>query len=117
MWLMLQADVPEDFVIATGSTHSVREFCEMAFAHVGLPLTWEGNGVDERGIGPDGQLLIEIDPRYFRPAEVDLLLGDASKAKEKLGWEPRVGLEQLVQLMVDADLRTVAVEAAAEAVN
>ncbi len=82
MWLMLQAETPSDFVIASGKTHSVREFCEHAFAHVDLPLTWKGSGLNERGIGPDGQVLIQVDPRYFRPAEVDLLLGDASKARE-----------------------------------
>ena len=75
MWLMLQAEKPDDYVIATGETHSVREFCEVAFAHIGLPIKWEGEGVNERGVGPDGRMLIEIDPRYFRPAEVDLLLG------------------------------------------
>jgi GDPmannose 4,6-dehydratase len=87
MWLMLQADEPDDFVVATGETHSVREFLEAAFGHAGLD--WEPH--------------VEIDPRYFRPSEVDVLLGDASKAHEKLGWEPRVGFEELVRLMVDAD--------------
>ena len=87
---MLQADEPDDYVIATGETHSVREFCEVAFGHIGLPITWQGKGVDERGVGPDGRVLIEVDPNYFRPAEVDLLLGDATKAREKLGWKPRV---------------------------
>jgi GDPmannose 4,6-dehydratase len=87
MWLMLQADEPDDFVVATGETHSVREFLEAAFGHAGLD--WEPH--------------VEIDPRYFRPSEVDVLLGDASKAHQKLGWEPRVGFEELVRLMVDAD--------------
>jgi GDPmannose 4,6-dehydratase len=86
--MMLQADAPDDYVIATGETHSVREFLERAFSHAGLD--WEGH--------------VEIDPRYFRPSEVDVLLGDASKAREQLGWRPRIGFEELVTLMVDADL-------------
>ena len=88
MWMMLQADAPDDYVIATGETHSVREFLEHAFAHAGLD--WEPH--------------VEIDPRYFRPAEVDALLGDASKAREQLGWAPKVGFEELVRIMVDADM-------------
>ncbi len=104
MWLMLQADHPDDYVIASGESHSVREFCGLAFAHVGLPLTWEGTDKNERGIGPDGRVLVQIDPRYFRPAEVDLLQGDASKARRELGWRPTVGFEELVRMMVDADL-------------
>lgn len=104
MWMMLQAPQAEDFVIATGETHSVREFCELAFARVGLPLQWRGSGVDETGIGPDGRVLVAVDPRYFRPTEVDLLLGDASKAKRVLGWTPKVSFRELVEMMVDADL-------------
>jgi GDPmannose 4,6-dehydratase len=104
MWLMMQAEKPDDFVIATGETHSVREFCEAAFGHIGLPIRWQGRGVEERGVGPDGRVLIEIDPNYFRPAEVDLLLGDASKARTVLGWKPRVTFEGLATMMVDADL-------------
>jgi GDPmannose 4,6-dehydratase len=104
MWRMLQADRADDYVIATGETHSVREFCEISFDHVGLPLRWRGEGVSEQGLGPDGRVLIEVDKRYFRPAEVDLLLGDASKAKRELGWTPRVGFAELVTMMVDADL-------------
>ena len=104
MWLMLQADQPEDFVIATGETHTVREFCELAFQRAGLPLTWTGNGVDERGLGPKGQTLVEISPQFFRPAEVDLLLGDATKARTQLGWTPKVSFRQLVEMMVDSDL-------------
>jgi GDPmannose 4,6-dehydratase len=107
MWLMLQADEPDDYVIATGETHSVREFCEKAFAHAGLPLKWRGSGIDQQGVGPDGRTLVEVDSRYFRPAEVDLLLGDASKARDRLGWRPSVGFEQLVTMMVDADLANV----------
>ena len=104
MWLMLQAEKPDDYVIATGETHSVREFCDIAFAHLGLPIRWEGRGVEERGLGPDGRVLIEVDPNYFRPAEVDLLLGDASKAGRELGWKPRVTFAELAKMMVDSDL-------------
>ncbi len=104
MWLMLQAEKPEDFVIATGETHTVREFCELAFQRAGLPLTWTGTGVDERGLGPQGQTLVEISPQFFRPAEVDLLLGDATKARTQLGWTPQVSFRRLVEMMVDADL-------------
>jgi GDPmannose 4,6-dehydratase len=107
MWLMLQAKTPEDYVIATGKMHSVREFCELAFARVDLPITWRGSAVDEQGIGPDGRVLIRIDPRYFRPTEVDLLLGDCSKAKQSLGWQPKVTFRQLVNLMLDHDLKTI----------
>jgi GDPmannose 4,6-dehydratase len=103
MWLMLQAEEPDDYVIATGETHSVREFCELAFAHAGLPLAWEGAEASEKGLGPDGQVLIEIDPRYFRPTEVDLLLGDYTKARTQLGWNPVVDFATLVRNMVDAD--------------
>jgi len=107
MWRMLQAATPDDYVIATGQRHSVREFCELAFAAVDLPLRWEGEGVDERGIGPAGQLLVEIDPRYFRPAEVDDLCGDYSKARRELGWAPTTSFHELVQMMVVADLKLV----------
>ncbi|MBX3441642.1 MAG: GDP-mannose 4,6-dehydratase [Planctomyces sp.] len=104
MWLMLQVDEPDDFVIATNETHTVREFCDLAFAHAGMPIRWQGDGEAEHAIGPDGKPLIRIDPRYFRPAEVDLLLGDPAKARRKLGWEPKVRFEGLVKMMVDADL-------------
>lgn len=104
MWLMLQAPRPEDYVIATGETHSVREFCDRAFARAGLPLRWEGEGAAEKGVGADGRVLVEVDPRYFRPAEVEFLLGDASKAHRQLGWTPHVAFPELVDLMVDADL-------------
>jgi GDPmannose 4,6-dehydratase len=106
MWLMMQANKPDDYVIATGETHSVREFCEAAFAHVDLPLRWEGSGVHEKGIGPKGQTLVEIDPRYFRPTEVDMLLGDAAKARRELGWKPTVSFHELVHMMVEADLES-----------
>lgn len=104
MWRMLQAERPDDYVIATGQSHSVREFCERAFAAVDLPLRWLGQGVEERGIGPAGQVLVEIDPRYFRPAEVDDLCGDYSKARRELGWVPRTSFDELVRMMVAADL-------------
>lgn len=108
MWRMLQADLPDDYVLATGETHSVREFCDVAFARVGLPLSWRGEGVAEQGLGPDGQVLVEVDPAYFRPTEVDLLVGDPSKAYERLGWTPDVTFAGLVELMSDADLALVA---------
>lgn len=107
MWLMLQVDTPDDFVIATGETHSVREFCELAFAEVDLPIHWQGQGVDEKGLTADGRVVIQIDPAYYRPTEVDLLLGDATQAKEKLGWTPKVGFEELVQMMVRSDMKAV----------
>jgi GDPmannose 4,6-dehydratase len=104
MWKMLQADKPDDYVIATGETHSVREFCEVVFSHIDMPIHWEGEGVNERGVDSQGRVLIEVDERYFRPAEVDLLLGDATKAKKDLGWAPKVTFEGLAKMMVDADL-------------
>jgi GDPmannose 4,6-dehydratase len=114
MWLMLQHRVPEDFVIATGETRSVREFCELAFARAGMQLEWRGKGFEERGFDrATGRVVVEIDPRYLRPTEVELLLGDASKAKENLGWEPRTPFTQLVDLMTDADLALAAAEARA----
>ncbi|MDU4959261.1 MAG: GDP-mannose 4,6-dehydratase [Sporomusaceae bacterium] len=105
MWLMLQQEQPEDFVIATGKTHAVRDFVELAFAGVGIAITWQGQGVNEKGINTDtGDVLVEVDPRYFRPTEVDLLLGDAVKAQQRLGWTPRTTLTQLCSMMVKADL-------------
>lgn len=105
MWLMLQDDKPGDYVCATGQNHSVREFCEAAFRCVDIELGWEGSGVDEKGLEKKtGKVLIEIDPAYFRPTEVDLLLGDATKIKKELGWEARTRFEDLVRIMVEADL-------------
>lgn len=105
MWLMLQQAEPEDFVVATGETHSVREFAEKVFAKLGMPLEWKGKGVHEKGIDAGtGNIVIEVDPKYFRPAEVDLLLGDPAKAKRMLGWQPKVGFDSLVEMMTDADL-------------
>ncbi len=104
MWLMLQQREPEDYVIATGETHSVREFTELAFKELGIKILWKGEGREEVGLDAStGKVLIEIDPRYYRPTEVELLIGDPSKAKEKLGWEPKVKLEELVKIMVKAD--------------
>lgn len=109
MWLILQNDEPDDFVIATGEMHTVREFCELAFKEVGIELKWEGEGIDEKGIDIDsGRVLIEVDPQYFRPTEVDQLLGDPTKAIEKLGWNPtQTPFEALVKEMVQEDLKFV----------
>ena len=105
MWLMLQQNKPEDYVMATGVTTSVRDFITMAFKEAGIDLAWNGKGVEEKGINQaNGKVLVEIDPRYFRPAEVDLLIGDPSKAKEKLGWQPKVKLPELVKMMVEYDI-------------
>jgi len=106
MWLMLQHDTPEDFVIATGEQHSVREFTERAFHEVGIDLRWEGEGIEERGIDiATGRVLVEVDPKYFRPAEVETLLGDPTKAKELLGWNPsKTSFEELVRIMVRHDV-------------
>jgi GDPmannose 4,6-dehydratase len=105
MWRMVTADGPDDFVLATGETHSVREFCAIAFARLGVALEFVGSGLAETGIdAATGRVVIEIDPKYFRPTEVDLLLGDYSKARSKLGWEPRVRFRELVEMMADADL-------------
>ena len=104
MWLMLQQDEPDDFVIATGKMHSVREFVELAFGEVGIEIQWRGEGVDEVGVdAATRDVLVEIDPRYYRPTEVDLLMGDPTKAKEKLGWKAKVGLVELMKMMVEGD--------------
>ncbi|WP_203293124.1 GDP-mannose 4,6-dehydratase [Luteirhabdus pelagi] len=115
MWMILQADEPEDWVIATGKTTSVRDFIRMAFKALGIELRFEGEGVDEKAYiasssNPDykvevGQEVLQVDPKYFRPTEVDLLIGDATKAKEKLGWEPEYDLQDLINDMVDSDLK------------
>jgi GDPmannose 4,6-dehydratase len=120
-WLILQQDKPEDYVIGTGESHSVREFVELGFHYAGIELEWRGKGVKEQGIvssvntmqnevritSKAGDVLIEIDPRYFRPTEVDFLLADYSKAKRLLGWEPKVTFGDLVKIMVDADMEAV----------
>jgi len=104
-WLMLQQEGPEDYVIATGEQHSVREFVDCAAAELGITISWQGEGVNETGTDQNGQVIVRVDPRYFRPAEVETLLGDPSKAKRQLGWEPKVGFAELVSEMVRADLR------------
>jgi GDPmannose 4,6-dehydratase len=105
MWLILQQDEPDDYVLATGEKHSVREFAELAFAHVGRKIEWRGHGVEEKGVDQSsGRILIEIDGRYFRPTEVDQLLGDPSKAHQRLGWRHQTSFGDLVKEMVDADL-------------
>jgi GDPmannose 4,6-dehydratase len=104
-WLMLQQQQADDFVIATGEQHSVREFIELAASHLDLRIVWQGRGVDEHGIdAKSGRVLVKIDPRYFRPTEVDSLLGDASKARLQLGWNPTKSFAELVQEMISADL-------------
>lgn len=111
MWLMMQQDEPDDYVLATGETHSVREFIERAFSCVGREIVWRGKGVDEKGYdGKTGACLVEIDPRYFRPTEVDLLLGDPSKARQRLGWQHKTTFPQLVEEMVKSDLEAVGAE-------
>ncbi len=106
MWRILQQAEPDDYVLATGEAHSVREFVELAFAQVGIEIEWKGASVDAQGFDRQtGRILVEIDPRYFRPTEVDMLLGDASKAKEKLGWTHKISFRDLVAEMVASDLR------------
>lgn len=112
MWLILQHDKPEDFVIATGEMHTVREFTTLAFKHVGIELEWIGEGVEEKGIDKaTGKVLVAVDPKFFRPAEVEQLLGDPTKAKTLLGWNPtKTSFEELVRIMVGADMKKVAKE-------
>jgi GDPmannose 4,6-dehydratase len=105
MWLMLQQDQPQDYVIATGHQYSVREFVERAAEHLGMRLQWKGEGAHEQGIDSEGRVIVAVDPRYFRPAEVETLLGDASKAHRELGWKPRIGFAELVSEMVTEDLK------------
>lgn len=105
MWMMLQQELPDDFVIATNETHTIRELCEKAFRHINVDLVWKDKGVEEKGIDrKTNKVLVEVDPKYFRPAEVDLLIGDYSKAKEKLGWAPKTDFSSLVKIMMDYDL-------------
>jgi GDPmannose 4,6-dehydratase len=101
MWLMLQQDEPDDYVIATGEQRSVRDFVEVAAPYFGLSIVWEGEGLEERGIDKrTGKTIIDVNPKYFRPSEVESLLGDSTKAREKLGWEPKISFEELVEDMV-----------------
>lgn len=106
MWLMMQQNEPEDYVIATGQSHSVREFVEKAYAQIGIDIVWQGQGIDEVGkIASTGKTVVQIDPNYFRPTEVDQLQGDASKARHNLGWQPKVSFEELVSMMIQEDLK------------
>lgn len=107
MWLIMQQDTPDDYVIATGEQHSVREFTQLAFHYAGIELHWEGEGINEKGIDPEGNVLVEVDPRFFRPAEVETLLGNPEKARKNLGWNPRkTSFEELVRIMTEHDIRT-----------
>jgi len=104
MWRMLQTEKPDDFVLATNETNTVREFVEIAFEFVGIRIYWKGEGEQEKGYNAEnGQVLVEIDPRYYRPTEVDLLLGDPRKAKDELGWQPKTSFKELVEMMVNSD--------------
>jgi GDPmannose 4,6-dehydratase len=103
-WLMLQQEKPQDYVIATGEQHSVRDFVQRCAKLLDLDLTWQGTGVDEKAVDKSGKVVVAVDPRYFRPAEVETLLGDASKARRELGWVPRISFEELVREMVESDL-------------
>ena len=108
MWMMLQQSRPDDYVLATNENHSVREFIEYAFSFAGISITWKGSGADEVGINSkSGKVLVKINPKFFRPGEVDLLLGDYSKAKKELGWEPKVKFKELVEIMVQRDVERV----------
>jgi GDPmannose 4,6-dehydratase len=110
---MMQKDEPDDYVLATGEAHSVREMVELAFAKVGTTIAWQGKGVDEKGTdAKSGKVLVEVDPHYFRPTEVDSLIGDASKARRELGWKPVISFQELVTEMVESDLGVMAKEKA-----
>ena len=105
MWLMLQQDTPDDYVIATGETRTVREFVEIAFSHVGIEIEWQGSGVDEIGINKaNGKTVVKVNPKFFRPAEVDVLLGNPAKAEAALGWKREISFSQLVERMVKNDV-------------
>jgi GDPmannose 4,6-dehydratase len=109
IWAILQQDIADDYVLATGEAHSVREFVEAAFGYIGREIAWEGAGTQERGMDrKTGEVLVKVDPRYFRPAEVDLLIGDSSKARDRLGWSPKTQFHELVRLMVAHDLELLA---------
>ena len=107
MWMMLQQDNPDDYVLATGETHSIKEFVELACKECGWNITWVGEGVNEKGISDNGLTIIEVDEKYYRPAEVDVLLGDYTKVKEKLGWKPKTKFNQLVKIMMEHDIKNV----------
>ena len=115
MWLILNQNEPGNFVIATGETHTIREFVEEAFRYAGHDVEWNGKGIHEKGIGKkSGKVLVKVDPRYFRPTETDVLIGDASKAKKKFGWNPKIRFKDLVKIMVDADMRAIGLESIGE---
>ena len=130
-WLMLQQDMPEDYIIGTGECHTVREFLELAFNYVGIEIEWKGKGIHQKGIIKSldcrhqyptfdkkvGEVLIEVDPKYFRPTEVDFLLADAGKAKEKLGWEPKIVFKELVKIMIDSDTELIGLKPKGEGVS
>ena len=105
MWLMLQQNEPEDFVIATGTQYSVRDFVNRVCKELDMPIKWQGKGIDEKGYDEKGRVFVEVSKRYFRPAEVETLLGDATKARKKLGWVPKIKFEELVKEMVQQDLK------------
>jgi GDP-D-mannose dehydratase len=108
MWMMMQKDTPDDYVVATGETNTVRSFIELAFETIGIKLQWKGKGVDEVGLcKKTGKAMVKIDPKYFRPTEVELLIGDPTKAKEKLGWVPKITMQELCKEMVKADIKLV----------
>jgi GDPmannose 4,6-dehydratase len=109
-WLMLQQESPEDFVIATGVQHSIREFVNCAAEIIGMPLQWQGSGLDEKALNKNGDCIIRVDPSHFRPTEVDSLVGDSTKARQKLGWQPKVDFSSLVEEMVLSDLRLAIIE-------
>lgn len=128
MWLMLQQDEPDDYVVGTGESHSVREFVEKAFAYVGIEIEWKGNGLEEKGVVrsveskwdhvlKQGDIIIEIDPKYFRPTEVEHLQADITKARQKLGWEPRTTFGELIKIMVDYDMKMVGLEPIGEGIR
>ena len=109
MWRILQQEKPGDYVLATNETHTVREFVELAFKEVGIDLKWQGTGVDEKGIDKKtGKVLVDVNPKYFRPAEVELLWGDCTKAEKELGWKRKVSFKGLVSMMVDSDMKEIA---------
>jgi len=130
-WLMLQQDMPEDYIIGTGECHTVREFLELAFNYVGIEIEWKGKGIHQKGIIKSldcrhqyptfdkkvGEVLIEVDPKYFRPTEVDFLLADAGKAKEKLGWEPKIVFKELVKIMIDSDTELIGLKPKGEGIS
>jgi len=130
-WLMLQQDMPEDYIIGTGECHTVREFLELAFNYVGIEIEWKGKGIHQKGIiksldcrhqyptfdKKEGEVLIEVDPKYFRPTEVDFLLADAGKAKGKLGWEPKIVFKELVKIMIDSDTELIGLKSKGEGIS